>query len=524
MSTTIAIVVCVVVGVVALALGGVVGYFVLAKVQKNKIGNAKIKADKIIEDAMQEAKAHKKESVLEAKEEIIRMKNEANLELAERRNEISKNENRLQQKEDNLERREEILEKRLQTNEDEKRQIERRLKEVEKTEAEVAKIKKETEAALEKVSGLSKEDAKAQLVKSIEADARKEAGVLVREIEQEARDNAEKEAKNIVALAIQKCATDLTAEVTVSTVALPSDEMKGRVIGREGRNIAAIEAATGTELIVDDTPEAIFISCFDPIRREVARLTLEKLINDGRINPARIEEVVEKVKKDIEFTIKDTGENASFEAGVYGLHPELIKLLGRLKYRTSYGQNALRHSIETSYIAGLLAGELGLDVALAKRGGLLHDIGKAVDFEMEGTHVSIGVELARKYKEDEKVVNIIEAHHGAVEFGTVEAILVQVADAISSSRPGARKESVENYVKRLKQLEEIATSFDGVQTAYAISAGREVRIAVKPEQVDDTGIIVLAKEIARKIESEMQYPGTIKVTVIRETRAQEEAK
>lgn len=516
--TATAIIICVVVGVVALAAGSVGSYFVVNRVQKNKIGNTKLKADKILEDAMQEAKAHQKEALLEAKEEIIRMKNEANNEINEKRAEISRSENRIQQKEDSLDRREEMLEKRMASNEDERRKLESREKQIEKSEQEIAKIKKEVELSLEKVSGLSKEEAKAQLVKSIESDARKEAGVIVREIEQEARDNAEKEAKNIVALAIQKCATDLTAEVTVSTVALPSDEMKGRVIGREGRNIAAIEAATGTELIVDDTPEAIFISCFDPIRREVARLTLEKLINDGRINPARIEEVVEKVKKDIEHTIKDTGENAAFEAGVYGLHPELIMLLGRLKYRTSYGQNALRHSIETSFIAGLLAGELGCDVTLAKRGGLLHDIGKAVDFEMEGTHVSIGVDLARKYKENEKVVNIIEAHHGAVEFGSIEAILVQVADAISSARPGARKESVENYVKRLKQLEDIAKSFDGVQTAYAISAGREVRIAVKPEQVDDTGIIVMAKEIARKIESEMQYPGQIKVNIIRETR------
>lgn len=511
-------IICVVVGVVALALGGVGGYFVLKQVQKTKIGNAKIKADQLLEDAMQEAKAHKKEAVLEAKEEIIRMKNDANKELNERRAEVARNENRLQQKEDSLDRREESLEKRVQSNEDERKLIEKRQKEIEKQEQEIAKIRNEANSALEKISGLSKEEAKKQLVKTIESDARKEAGVLVREIEQEARDNAEKEAKNIVALAIQKCATDLTAEVTVSTVALPSDEMKGRIIGREGRNIAAIEAATGTELIVDDTPEAIFISCFDPIRREVARLTLEKLINDGRIHPARIEEVVEKVKKDIEYTIKDTGENASFEAGVFGLHPELIKLLGRLRYRTSYGQNALRHSIETSYIAGLLAGELGCDVALAKRGGLLHDIGKAVDFEMEGTHVSIGVELARKYKESEAVVNIIEAHHGAVEFGSIEAILVQVADAISSSRPGARKESMENYVKRLKQLEDIANSFEGVASSYAISAGREIRVAVKPEVVDDTGIIVLAKEIARKIESEMQYPGQIKVNIIRETR------
>ena len=509
---------CVIVGVVALGLGGVGGYFILNKIQKTKIGNTTLKVNQMLEEAKQEAKTHKKEAIIEAKEEIIKMKNDANKELVERRAEISRNENRLQLKEDNLDRREEILEKRIAANEDERKLIEVKSKEVEKTQLEIIRIKDEASKTLEKISGLSKEEAKSQLIKSIEADARKEAGIIVREIEQEARNTAEKEARNIVALAIQKCATDHTAEVTLSTVALPNDEMKGRIIGREGRNIASIEAATGTELIVDDTPEAIFISCFDPIRREVARLTLEKLINDGRIHPARIEEIVEKVKKDIEFTIKDTGENATFEAGVYSLHPELIKLLGRLKYRTSYGQNALKHSLETSYLAGLIAGELGGDVSLAKRGGLLHDIGKAVDFEIEGTHVSIGVELARKYKENEAVVNCIEAHHGAVEFASLEAICVQVADAISSARPGARKESMENYVKRLKQLEDIALSFDGIASAYALSAGREVRIVVKPEVVDDSGIIILAKEIAKKIESEMQYPGQIKVNIIRETR------
>ena len=509
----------VIVGVVALALGGVGGFFGLKYVQKSKIGNAKLKADQIIEQAKQDAITHKKESILETKEEIIRITNEANRELAERRNELSKNENRLLQKEANLDRREEVLDKRFAINDEEKHDLEKRNKLLKQAEEDLLNKNLQVDKLLEKIGGMTKEEAKSQLIKSIEMDAKKEAGALVRAIEQEARDNAEKEAKNIVALAIQKCATDHTAEVTVSTVALPNDEMKGRIIGREGRNIASIEAATGTELIVDDTPEAIFISCFDPIRREVARLTLEKLINDGRIHPARIEEVVEKVKKEIEFTIKDTGENAAFETGVYGLHPELIKLLGRLKYRTSYGQNALKHSLETSYIAGLLAGELGCDVALAKRAGLLHDIGKAVDFEMEGTHVSIGVDLAKKYKESDLVVNCIEAHHGAVEFGSIEAILVQVADAISSSRPGARKESMENYVKRLKQLEEIANSFDGVASSYAISAGREVRIAVKPEVVNDDGIIVLAKEIARKIESEMQYPGQIKVNIIREVRS-----
>jgi len=346
---------------------------------------------------------------------------------------------------------------------------------------------------------------------------------LFRDIENEAREEGEKRARNIITLAIQKCATDHTADVTVSSVSLPSEEMKGRIIGREGRNVRAIESATGVDLIIDDTPEAVIISCFDPIRREVARLTLEKLIADGRIHPARIEDIVEKVKRDIEKDIKEAGENATFDAGVFNLHPELVKLLGRLKFRTSYGQNVLKHSLETSYIAGLLAGELGVDVALAKRAGLLHDIGKAVDFEMEGTHVSIGVELARKYKESEAVVHCIEAHHGGVEYKSIEAILVQVADAISSARPGARRESLDQYIKRLQKLEEIAKSFKGVETSYAIQAGREVRIIVKPEDVNDTKMPLLARDIAKKIETEMEYPGQIKVTVIRETRASDVA-
>lgn len=509
----------VLVGVLSCAVGAVGGYFVVSRVQKDKIGNAKLKSNQIVEDAVAEAKAHKKEAVIEAKEEVLKMKNEADIELKNRRAEMAKLENRLVQKEETLNRKQEYFDKKQQSLDDIKRDIERKQKEVAHVEEEVKTLKDSIVKELEKVSGLSSFDAKNQLIKTIEADAKKEAGVLVREIENQARETAEKEAKNIVALAIQKCATDHTAEVTVSTVALPNDEMKGRIIGREGRNITAIESATGTELIVDDTPEAIFISCFDPIRREVARLTLEKLINDGRIHPARIEEIVEKVKKDIEHTIKDTGENSTFEAGVYGLHPELVKLVGRLKYRTSYGQNSLKHSLETSFLAGLIAGELGADVALSKRAGLLHDIGKAVDFEMEGTHVSIGVELARKYKESEAVIHCIEAHHGDVEYKSLEAIIVQVADAISSSRPGARRESIEAYVKRLRQLEEIANSFEGVATSYAIQAGREVRIVVKPEKVDDAGIVILAKEIAKRIESEMQYPGQIKINVIRETRS-----
>jgi len=347
----------------------------------------------------------------------------------------------------------------------------------------------------------------------------KEAGNIVRDIENQAREEGEKKARDIVTLAIQKCATDQTADVTVTTVSLPTDEMKGRIIGREGRNIRAIENATGVDLIVDDTPDAVILSSFDPIRREVARLTLEKLVTDGRIHPARVEDIVEKVKKDIEQTIKDAGENACFEAGVFNLHPELIKIMGRLKYRTSYGQNVLKHSLETSYIAGLLAGELGANIQLAKRAGLLHDIGKALDFEMEGTHISIGVDVAKKYKESPEVIHCIEAHHGGVEFKSIEAILVQVADAISSARPGARRESLDAYVKRLEKLESIANSFKGVDSSFAIQAGREIRIAVKPEEVDDASMVILAKEIARKIESELEYPGQIKVNIIRETRA-----
>ena len=503
----------------SLAIGAVVATLITMSVQKNKLGNANAKASKILADAELQAKNLAKEAELKAKEEVLKLKTESEEELKARRSEIQRQENRLFQKEEMLDRKEESIDKKSEMLDGEKQALENRVKELanqaKQLDAEKEKIAKE----LERVAGLSREEAKKQLVESIVDDARKDAGNIVREIEEKAQEEGERKARDIVTLAIQKCATDQTSEVTVTAVELPNDEMKGRIIGREGRNIRAIENATGVDLIVDDTPEAVILSSFDPIRREVARLTLEKLITDGRIHPARVEDIVEKVKKDLEKTIKEAGENAIFEVGIFNLHPELVKVLGRLKYRTSYGQNVLKHSLETSHIAGLLAGELGADVAVAKRGGLLHDIGKALDFEMEGSHVQIGVDLCKKYKESEAVVHCIEAHHGDVPFHSIEAIIVQVADAISSSRPGARRESLDAYVKRLEKLEGIANSFKGVANSYAIQAGREIRIAVKPEEVDDSAMVILAKDIARKIESELEYPGTIKVNVIRETRA-----
>ena len=505
--------------IVSLVLGAGIGYVIFYLVQKNRNGAAQSQAKKLVEDAKIEASNYKKEAMIEAKEEAIKLKNEADNEVRERRAEVQRMENRLMQKEESLDRKEDILDKKIQAAEDAKTQIENSKLELVNKEKEIEKRAEEITKELERVSGLTQTEAKEELVSSITEEARKEAGIIVRDIENKAQEEGEKKAREIITLAIQKCATDHTQEITVTAVDLPNDEMKGRIIGREGRNIRAIEQATGVDLIVDDTPEAVILSSFDPIRREVARLTLEKLITDGRIHPARVEDIVEKVKKDIEKTIKEAGENASFEAGIFNLHPELIKILGRLKYRTSYGQNVLKHSLETSYIAGLLAGELGVDVATAKRAGLLHDIGKALDFEMEGTHISIGVDVAKKFKETPEVIHCIEAHHGGVEYKSIEAMLVQVADAISSSRPGARRESLDAYIKRLENLEAIANSFKGIQNSYAIQAGREIRIAVKPEEVDDAGMVVLAKEIAKKIESELEYPGQIKVNIIRETRA-----
>ena len=505
--------------IVSLAIGGVASYFVSTKMLEKKLGNAKNVAEKTIKDAEEKASSIKKEAILEAKEEALKMKVDSENECKERRAEVQKMESRILEKEAALDRKSDVLDQKVQAIDDAKAELENKKQELENSKQEIVKEKENIAKELERVAGLSREEAKKQVVDSIIDDARKDAGNIVRDIENEAREEGEKKARDIITLAIQKCATDQTADVTVTTVTLPTDEMKGRIIGREGRNIRAIENATGVDLIVDDTPDAVTLSSFDPIRREVARLTLEKLITDGRIHPARVEDIVAKVQKDIEQTIKEAGENASFEAGVFNLHPEMVKILGRLKYRTSYGQNVLKHSLETCYIAGLLAGELGANVQVAKRGGLLHDIGKALDFEMEGTHVSIGVDVAKKYKESPEVIHCIEAHHGGVEYKSIEAMLVQVADAISSARPGARRESLDAYVKRLEKLEEIANSFKGVDSSFAIQAGREIRIAVKPEEVDDASMVILAKEIARKIESELEYPGQIKVNIIRETRA-----
>ncbi|MBQ6795846.1 MAG: ribonuclease Y [Clostridia bacterium] len=481
------------------------------KIAEAEIGSAEEEAKKIVDDAYKAAQSKKKEALLEAKDEIHKARNEADKEIKERRNEITRQERRIQQKEETLDKKTEALEKK-----DEK--LNEKMKELENEKEELAKVREKQLEELERISGLSVEDAKQFLLKNVESEVRHEAAMMIRDIESQAKEEAEKKAKNIIGLAIQKCAADHVAETTVSVVSLPNDEMKGRIIGREGRNIRTIESLTGVELIIDDTPEAVIISSFDPIRREVARLALEKLIMDGRIHPARIEEMVERAQKEVDATIKQEGEQATFDTGVHGLHPELIKLLGRLRYRTSYGQNVLKHSIEVSHVAGIMAGELGVDITIAKRAGLLHDIGKAVDHEIEGSHVTIGVDLARKYKEGASVIHAIEAHHGDVEANSIVACLVQAADAISAARPGARRENIETYIKRLQKLEEIATSFDGVEKSFAIQAGREVRIMVKPDRIGDGDMDFIAREIVKKIESDMEYPGQIKVNIIRETR------
>ncbi len=487
------------------------------KVSEKQIGSAEEKARAILEEAEKNAKAKKREMTLEAKEEAHKLRAAVDAEIKDRRKEISGQEKRLNQKEENLDRKTEALEKKEQV-------LSERLRELEKKEAAVDKIREQQIESLERISGLTAQEAKEMLLANIESQARFEAAVMVKEIEQQARDNAEKNAKNIVASSIQKVAADHVAETTVTVVNLPSDEMKGRIIGREGRNIRTLETITGVDLIIDDTPEAVILSSFDPIRREVARVALEKLIVDGRIHPARIEETVDKARREVEQTIKQEGEAATFETGVHGLHPEIIKLLGKLKFRTSYGQNVLKHSIEVSHLAGVMAGELGLDVTLAKRAGLLHDLGKAADHEIEGSHVTIGADLAKKYKENKDVVHAIMAHHGDVEAETIVAQLVQAADAISAARPGARRENLETYIKRLQKLEEIADSFDGVDKSYAIQAGREIRVMIKPDVVTDETMLLVAKDIASKIESELEYPGQIKVSLIRETRAVDYAK
>lgn len=510
--------------VVGVALGVALGAYIYRRYRNNKVGTTQAQASAILANAEDEAKLLKKEALREAKEEIQKHRNEHERQVRERNSELAKQENRMNQKEEALDKKEEMLLRKLDQIDVQSKQLINQQNDLRKQQQEVEKSQAKITQELERVAGMSRDQAKQYLVDEMVGDARKEAASIVRQIEAEARENGQIKAKEIIATAIQRCASDQVSEATVTTVPLPNDEMKGRLIGREGRNIRALENATGVELIIDDTPEVVILSGFDPVRRQIARITIEKLLADGRIHPARIEEMVEKVKRDMDVTIKDEGEAASFDTGVFGLHPELIKLLGRLKYRTSYGQNVLRHSIEVSYIAGIMASELGLDVTLAKRGALLHDIGKAVDQEIEGTHMQIGADLAKKYKESKEVVNCIASHHGDVEPMTVEAVIVSAADAVSGARPGARRESLENYVKRLEKLEEIANSFKGVQKSYAVQAGREIRIIVKPEEVNDETTVLLANDIARKIEGELEYPGQIKVNVIRETRSVDFAK
>ena len=513
----VAIGVGVLLAVIAVVVAYKIGYNARSKADEGKIGNAEQKAREIIDDALKTAETKKRESLLEIKEESIKTKNELEKETKERRAELSRNERRLQQKEENVDKKLEQLERREQS-------LASREDALNKKKEEVNKLSEQRVRELERISGLTSEQAKEYLLKVVEEEVKHETAVKIKEMDQRVKEEAGKKARDYVVNAIQRCAVDHVAESTISVVQLPSDEMKGRIIGREGRNIRTLETLTGVDLIVDDTPEAVVLSGFDPIRREVARIALEKLIVDGRIHPSRIEEMVEKAEKEVETGIREAGEAALLETGVHGVHPELIKLLGRMKFRTSYGQNALKHSIEVSLLAGLLAQEVGVDVRMAKRAGLLHDIGKAVDHEQEGTHIQLGVELCKKYKENAIVINSVESHHGDVEPQSLIACLIQAADAISAARPGARRETLETYTNRLQQLEDITNGFKGVDKSFAIQAGREIRVMVVPEQVNDSDMVLLARDISKQIEAELEYPGQIKVSLIRESRVTDYAK
>ena len=511
------IIAVVITAVVAILLTYVVSTAHFKKVSDEKIGSAEDRARAIIDEAVKSAETKKREALLEVKEESIKTKNELDKEIKDRRSEIQRNERRVEQKEANLDKKLEAIERREQS-------FAAKEEEIKRQKAEVAKLNEERIQELERISGLTSEQAKEYLLKTVEEDVKLDTAKLIKEMEHQAKEEAGKKAKEYVVNAIQKCAADHVAETTISVVQLPNDEMKGRIIGREGRNIRTLETMTGVDLIIDDTPEAVILSGFDPIRREVARIALEKLIVDGRIHPARIEEMVEKAQKEVENMIREEGEAATLEVGVHGIHPELVRLLGRMKFRTSYGQNALKHSIEVAQLSGLLAAEIGVDVRIAKRAGLLHDIGKSVDHEMEGSHIQLGVELCRKFKESATVINAVEAHHGDVEPESLIACLVQAADTISAARPGARRETLETYSNRLKKLEDITNSFKGVDKSFAVQAGREVRIMVVPEQISDADMVLLARDVSKQIEAELEYPGQIKVNVIRESRVTDYAK
>ena len=517
MDSTTWIIICIILVVVVAVISSLISVMVRKSTIEKKVGSAEERSREIINEAIKTAEAKKKEALLEAKEENLKTKNELDKEIKERRAEVQRYEKRVLNKEESVEKKADSLDKKENS-------LKVKEEELARTQAKVDQLSEQRVQELERISGLTSEQAKEQLLKTAEEEIKIETAKLVKELENQAKEEADKKAKEIVVNAIQKCATDHVSETTISVVSLPNDEMKGRIIGREGRNIRTLESLTGVDLIIDDTPEAVVLSGFDPIRREVARIALEKLVVDGRIQPTRIEEMVNKAQKEVETMIREEGEAATLEVGVHGIHPELVKLLGKMKFRTSYGQNALKHSIEVAHLSGMLAAELGLDVRIAKRAGLLHDIGKAVDHEMEGTHIQLGVDLCRKYKESATVINAVEAHHGDVEPETLIACIVQAADAISAARPGARRETLETYTNRLKQLEDITNSFEGVDKSFAIQAGREIRVMVIPEKVSDADMVLMARDIAKQIEDELEYPGQIKVNIIRESRAIDYAK